>query len=267
MSEPTDLAKSANARDGDIQAVTRCAQILRLFAVHDSVRASLVADALGLQRSTAHRYLITMEKADLLERRSEGDFVEGPLTIQMGAGALRRSRVVEVAASYMASLSADSHATVALSLWGGHGAVVARVAEDMTQTVHVTIREGTLLPLVAAQSQVFLTFMSDQQRARALIDAEPANIREELVAGRARTLATGFGSRSDVVQGIHAVASPIFNVHGNVCATIALVGTTDSLLAGPTSNLWRALGSTADQVSVQLGFSGGIAAVIGETTT
>ncbi|MEV6594850.1 IclR family transcriptional regulator [Streptomyces acidicola] len=248
--------RRGDARDGDIQAVSRCAQILRMVADQQSVRASDVAVALGLQRSTAHRYLASMAGAGLIERGEDGGFVPGPLAVHLGSLAMRRARVLDIAGPYMSALAAEAHETVVLSLWGGSGAVVTRVAEDPTRLVNISVREGGQLQPHAAQSQVFLAYLPEREQVRRLLSLQSPYIREELEQSIENVRRTGFGAYSTVVQGIHAVAAPIFDSRATICATLALVGTSDSLVAAPDSHLWQALGKVARKISAQLGHTG-----------
>lgn len=245
----------AESRDGDIQAVIRCGQVLQILANEESVRATDVATKLGLQRSTAHRYLASMANAGMIERGDDGTFGPGPLVVHLGAVAMRSARVLDVAAPYLSSLAAEAHETVVLSLWGGSGAVVTRVWVDSTRLVNVSVREGSELPLYAAQSQVFLGFLPDRETVKQLIDNQPAHLQRELSESIERVRATGFGEHSMVVQGIHAVSAPVYDSRGIICASIALVGTSDALLGGPESKLWRALGATGQQISGRLGYA------------
>ncbi|MGW3472366.1 IclR family transcriptional regulator [Saccharopolyspora sp. NPDC000995] len=253
---PARLDQRAAQRDGDIQAVTRCAEILRMVARDQAIRPTDVASGLGLQRSTAHRYLASMAGAGLVERRDDGTFVAGPLAVQLGSVAMRRSKVLDVAAPYMADLAAQAHETVVLSLWGGKGAVVTRVQEDAEKLVHVSVREGSELPPFAAQSQLFLAYLPDRDLVARLIADLPSHVRREVEERIEQVHRTGFGEHSMVVQGVRAVAAPVFDSRGVICATLAIVGASDAISAGPKSRLGQALADTAERISVQLGHSG-----------
>lgn len=252
----TEAKNRGDLRDGDIQAVTRCAQILRMLAADQTVRAADVAAELGLQRSTAHRYLASMANAGLIERGEDGAFEPGPIAVHLGAAAMRRSRVLEIAAPYMAALSAESHETVVLSLWGGRGAVVARVEMDTDRLAVVLVPEGRELPLNAAQSLVFLAYLPDRQLVERLLSSAP--MRQDIERSIEQVKADGMGAHSMVVQGIHAVAAPVFDARGVICTTVALIGTSDALVAGPESGLWKALKATAEQISAHLGHVAGV---------
>jgi DNA-binding IclR family transcriptional regulator len=251
------LDQRAAQRDGDIQAVARCAQILRMVARDQQVRPTDVASELGLQRSTAHRYLSSMAGADLIDRQENGTFTAGPLAVQLGAVAMRRSKVLEIAAPYMTELSGQAHETVVLSLWGGTGAVVTRVQEDTEELVHVVVREGSELPPFAAQSQVFLAHLPDRDVVERLLRGLPSPVRIEVEEGIELVRRTGFGEHAMVVQGVRAIAAPIFDSRAVISATLAIVGTSDAITAKPGSRIAEALASTADRISTQLGYAPG----------
>ena len=254
--EPARLDQRAAQRDGDIQAVARCAEILRMVARDQQIRPTDVASELGLQRSTAHRYLSSMTGAGLVERQENGTFGPGPLAVQIGAVAMRRSKVLEVAAPYMTDLSSQAHQTVVLGLWGGNGAVVARVQEDTEELVHVVVREGSELPPYAAQSQVFLARLPDRDVVDRLLGGLPPHIRREVEEGIEQVRRTGFGEHAMVVQGVRAIAAPIFDSRGVICATLAIVGTSDAITVRQGSLLAEALAGTAERISTQLGYAG-----------
>jgi DNA-binding IclR family transcriptional regulator len=248
----TESSAETPSRDGDIQAVTRCAEILRMLATDHSVRAADVATQLGLQRSTAHRYLSSMANGGLIERGDAGTFEPGPIAVHLGAAAMRRERVLDVAAPFMSALTAESHETVVLSLWSGRGAVVARVEVDTDRLAVVSVPEGRQLPLNAAQSLVFLAYLPDRQLVERLLNTQTAPARQQIERGIEQVQADGIGAHSVLIQGIHAIAAPLFDARGIVCASIALIGTSDSL-ASSESHLRKALRATAEQISTYLG--------------
>jgi DNA-binding IclR family transcriptional regulator len=220
-SDPTD----GTAEPAEIQAVSRAAQILALFGPDTpELTAAEAAERLGLNRSTAYRYCTSLVAAGLLERGlGAGGFVPGGLLLQLGAFALGRRKVMDLATPYLRELSSGTHLTAVLSLWGSAGAVVSRVEEDPARTALVTVRVGTQLPLDAAQAKVFLAFLRDQLTVNRLLgnlpDVQRANLTTELEHVRATGHVAGV-----TADGIVAVAAPVLDEHG-ICATIAVIGT------------------------------------------
>lgn len=238
----------------DIQVIARAAQVLRLFS--STQRCLRVADAsaeLGLQRTTIHRYLTSLTNAGFLERDGDGSFRLGPLLVQLGTVALRGLRVLEVAGPYVQQLADEGDETAVLAVWGGLGSVVARVHEPVDRLVNISVRVGSALPLEAAQSLVFLAFLSDptiEQRLLAqLPDVRRREIRDQLVAVRRE----GYIVSSQVVQGIRAIAAPVYDGNGAICATVAVLGTVSSIPDQGRTGLVLALLRTAARLSEVLG--------------
>ncbi|WP_236796494.1 IclR family transcriptional regulator [Amycolatopsis sp. GM8] len=237
---------------GDIQAVSRVGQILGLFSVeHPTTTVAEAAEQLGLNRSTTHRYFTSLVAADLLERTDEPSrFQPGGLLLQLGAAALARRRVLDVAPPFLRRLCQSTHLTAVISLWGSSGPVVSRTEEDSTRSVLVTVRVGTQLGLHSAQAKVFLAFLPDQLRVDRLLATLPTDERDELTVQLDEVRRTGVGTDHQADSGITAVGTGVFDEHG-ICATIALLGTLRTL---PTDGAFREdLISTAAQISERMG--------------
>ncbi|WP_243769742.1 IclR family transcriptional regulator [Amycolatopsis acidicola] len=215
---------------GDIQAVSRVGQILGLFSGENpTTTVAEAAERLGLNRSTTHRYFTSLVTAGLLERtREPSRFEPGGLLLQLGAAALGRRRVLDVAPPFLRRVCQSTHLTTVISLWGSSGPVVSRSEEDTTRSVLVTVRVGTQLGLRSAQAKLFLAFLPDQLGADRLLATLPENEREELTAQLAEVRRTGVASDHLVDSGITAVATGVFDEYG-ICATIAVVGTVRTL--------------------------------------
>lgn len=247
---------SVERLSGDIQVIGRCGHLLRLFSTTQaSLRVADVEAALGLQRTTAHRYLTSMANAGFLEREDDGSFALGPLLVQLGTVALRGQRVLELAGPYMQQLADDADATVVLSLWGGLGAVVARMCEASDRLVNISIRVGSPLPLEAAQTRVFLAFLGDPMVEQRLLAQLPDARRREITEQLEDVRREGYIVSDEVVRGIRAIAAPVIDGHGEVCATLAIICMVGGMPERPPSRLVVALMRTAERLSRQLGYA------------
>jgi DNA-binding IclR family transcriptional regulator len=210
----------------EIQAVARTAQILGLYSpTSTELSAAEVASTLGLNRTTAHRYLTSMAAAGLLTPGSRpATFSVGPTLLQLGASSLGRQRVIALAPRYLRDLSHLAQVTVVLSLWGTSGPVVSLVEEDAAHGTIVTVRSGTLLGLRSSQAMIFMTFLSDRLYVDRLLAGLGGAEMEEAEARMARIRATGYDSSPPNARGVRVVSSPVFD-RTSVCATVALVGT------------------------------------------
>jgi DNA-binding IclR family transcriptional regulator len=243
------------ANTGDIQAVARVGQIFSLFTPRvTELTAGEVASLLGLNRTTAYRYCISLVAAGFLEPGSRrGSFVLGGLMLQLGILALGRRRIVELAPPHLAGLSAVSHTTALLSLWGANGPVVTRVEENAERNVLVTVRVGVQLDLSAAQMRVFLAWHPDpttiERATKDLSAAERAALDRELEKIRKTGICI-----VDEIDGLVGAAAPVFDEYG-ICATVALLGTDRMTDFTPNSSTMAALKATAETLSALVGGS------------
>ena len=204
-----------------IQSIDRAANVLALLDQETlSLTPALVADRLGLNRTTAHRYLQSLQNAGFLSM----SFGPGPLLDQLSALISERQRVLTFAPSIMRQLSDATELTTVLSFLGRTGAVVTLVEEAYRGTIILTVRVGTVLELKAAQTRILLAFASDPAavtRAHSTLAPAEAEMEKTALAGvRRHRIAWADLDR----EGLASVAVPVF-VHNDVSAAMALIGT------------------------------------------
>lgn len=235
---------------GDLQVIARAAALLRLFTPsHRTIKLNAAADALGLRRSTTHRYLASLENHGFLKRVDGTSYTLGPLVAQLGTLATGRLRVVEAAAPLMQELAAQARQTAVLSVWGGLGPVIARVHEDTSRVVHVSVQLGATLPFESAQGMVFLANMRDSRVVRRLLATLPEDRMAEFDRQLDRARSDGLVVSDRVVDGVRTLAVPILDADDDVCAALALVGTLNSMSEESHSGLAQALVATGRRLS------------------
>ncbi|WP_329377215.1 IclR family transcriptional regulator [Streptomyces sp. NBC_01716] len=205
---------------GDIQVIARAVQVLRLLSGSETIDLATAAQELGVGKSTAHRYLASMENHGLLQRRDRTSYEFGALLAELGTTALSRLGVIDLARPIMEEISVHVRHTVVLGIWNGHAPVVAQVCEDSGRTAHVSIRVGSVLRRSTAQSVVFRAFR-DESFHRFRPGAQLADATEDELAEVRRT---GIAVRASVDEGVRAVATPVRDANGLVVATLAVVG-------------------------------------------
>lgn len=239
----------------DIQVIARAAEVLRVLTSADGIDVPGAAAALGIGRSSAHRYLSSMERHGFLSRRDRNTYEAGALMTQLGAIALSRSGVIRVAGPIMEALRDEVRQTIALALWNGDTAVVAHVVEDASRTAHVTLRVGIALGREAAQTAVFQAFTPQGPSRRSGSVAHSNN--EYLTSVRTH----GVAVRDSIHDGVRAVAVPVRDPSGAVIATIAAVGITLLVPDAIDSPVAKALKrGSADITEALVVTHGGIAA-------
>lgn len=239
-----DAEQAANS---DIQAVARVGHICTLFDRQTpELSAAEVAERTGMNRTTAYRYCSSMVAAGILERGSRrGTFALGGLLLELGIQALGRRRAVEIAGPYLRALSSAVRLTAVLSIRGAQHPVVARVEEDTSRPVVVTVHPGTRLDATAAQTRLFLAY--DPSAGEVMTKGLPAAERAALLADVAQAREQGWS----VVQnerGLFVVAAPVFDGKG-LCATVAVLGFGEFDLP----SLRQQVTATANRLTAELG--------------
>jgi len=240
------------AREQDIQAVSRTAQILGLFSPETPELS--VAEAtrrLGLKRTTVHRYFSSMISSGLLDRVEDSALVRpGRSILQLGSFTLGQQRIMQLAPAHMRELALEIKISIVLSLWGTSGPVVSLVEEADHPTL-VTVRVGSQLALNSSQAKVFLAFLPDQFHADRLTGSLPEPQRTE-VRRRIEAIRPA-GMSSDVNhRGICILAAPVFAATG-ICATIAAVGTERMLPEALDSREATALKAACKRLTKEMG--------------
>jgi DNA-binding IclR family transcriptional regulator len=224
------------------QSVERAVRLLGFFSPEEpELTLAQLTERLGTSKATTHRYTLALRRVGLL-RFDAGAAVYslGPRVVELAATALAGLRIVRIAGPTMERLVAELNETVVLSIWDGEQPVVVRVDDNTDRLVRIVVRTGARLPRAdSAQGKVFLAF------GAAGSELEPAE-REEIEATRVAV-------NSQVVEGIRAIATPIFQ-GGEITAAMALVGTIASLPDDPGSDAALRLRAAAESLSAELGF-------------
>ncbi|WP_213450558.1 IclR family transcriptional regulator [Rhizomonospora bruguierae] len=233
----------------EIQSIERAANVLALLNQDTrSLTAALVAERLGMNRTTARRYLQSLQRAGFLST----SFGPGPLLDQLSALVSVRQQVLTFAPAIMRHLSDATGLTTVLSFLGRSGAVVTLVEEAWEGTIILTVRVGTVLELKAAQTRVLLAFQTDPAavtRAHATLSpAEAAKEREVLAGVRRHRIA--WAALLDR-EGLASAAVPVFAAN-EVQAAMALLGTTTMLNADHGGERVEALERAAHTLSSML---------------
>ncbi|WP_144874572.1 IclR family transcriptional regulator [Microbacterium sp. 1.5R] len=231
---------------GAIQSIERASAVLALLDQDTrTLTPALVAGRLGLNRTTAHRYLQSLQGAGFLD----AGYGLGPLFDQLAALISGRQQILSLAPGIMRELSDAAESTCVLSMLGRGGAVVTLVEEALRGTIILTVKVGTNLEVRAAQSRALLAFQSDPDVvARAHAGLAPAEIaRESQELARVRRERVAWGDLGRI--GLSSVAAPVFGAH-DIQAAIALLGTSAMLPSGESrTEKVQLLRDAADRLS------------------
>ena len=236
------MNRALNADAPVNQSVERAVRLLGFFSPEEpELTLARLTELLGTSKATTHRYTLALRRVGLLRFDSgTGVYSLGPRIVELAATALAGLRIVRIAGPTMERLVAELNETVVLSIWDGEQPTVVRVDDNTDRLVRIVVRTGARLPRVeSAQGKVFLAFGPDA-----------AELEED---ERGSIYATRIAVNSQVVEGIRAIATPIFQ-GGEAIAAMALVGTISSLPEDARSEPAVRLRAAAEGLSAELGF-------------
>lgn len=220
-----------------------------------------LARAAGLPTSKAHRYLVSLCRAHVVEqdgRSGRYDLGKGALTL--GLEAQRRLDEFRLADEALDDLLAATKLTVGLVIWGDKGPTVVRRKEGR-HAVTVSTRVGSIMsPITTVAGRMFAAYLPRNVVAP-MIDAEFA-VGATLPFDRATyenqledIRRDGLARRNDRAPlGIDAVGAPVFDRDGHLAMVITVMGAHGAVDLGDRSPSVQALVAIARSLSERLGW-------------
>jgi DNA-binding IclR family transcriptional regulator len=247
-----------------IQSIEVGARLLEALAQsRTSMMLRDLAAAADMPPAKAHRYLVSFGRMGLVEQHAEtGRYDLGAFALHLGLSALGRLDPLGLAGPVMQSLGDEIQQTVALAVWGTHGATIVRWCGS-DAPVTASLRVGSVMPLTrSATGGIFLAFLPEQTTARFLKKELADNARLGLKPADKDAVQTWVDQsrRNHVtrtqqfIPGISGVAAPIFDSNGMMTLALVALGYSadfDLTLHGP---IVTAVKNRARQVSERLGF-------------
>jgi DNA-binding IclR family transcriptional regulator len=197
----------------------RMLSALETVAACGPVTAAELARRNGINRTVAHRLLMTLQQRSYLRRVAEG-YVVGPAVLRLARTV--EPALIAAAMPQMAALAEGTGETVVAHVVDGSDAVVVAQALGTRHLVRVQHEEGSRHPLAIGASGRALLAFRPAESVEAVLGAvpEPQLLRRQLEAVRA----LGYAESHDELQaGAHGIAAPLQDRHGVAQASIALV--------------------------------------------
>jgi IclR family transcriptional regulator, pca regulon regulatory protein len=208
----------AAVRNSDfVQSLERGLAVIRAFGPdREHLSLSEVAEATGLTRAAARRFLLTLVRLGYV--RSDGrKFSLRPRVLELGYAYLSGLALPDVAAPHMEELVARLHESSSISVLDGqHVVYVVRVPTKRIMTVSISV--GTRFPAYAtSMGRVLLADLPPDELDRYLAEAalEPLTDRTVTDPARLRELLAQVADQGyaivdqELEEGLRAVAAPI----------------------------------------------------------
>ncbi len=259
------MDKQSSSRSG-VQSIETGMRLLKaLAAAGGSVSLNELSERSAIHPSKAHRYLVSLVHSGMVEKTAHGRYDLGPYVLELGTSYLSRLDPCRIANEEMEKLRDQTDEGIILNVWGSAGSTVIRWFQSR-HPISVGIRPGaTFLTTMSASGRLFLAHLPEHE-TRAIVETELQQLRQQ-----ANPLAPRNESdiedikrearqrglcrvRGHSVEGISALAAPIFDYKGDITLTLALFGfssTFDDDWNGKNASLLK---KAAAQISHQLGY-------------
>ena len=225
------VTKVSSDRQG-IQSIEVGFRLLNvLAATNRPMMLRDIAKGASMPAAKAHRYMVSFLRVGIVEQDpASGRYDLGAYALELGLSGLGRLDPVKFSGPILESLCEEIHETVALAVWGSHGATIVRIV-DAGGPVTITLRPGTVLPLsnsatgraFAAFSRTpFLKTLLDKELNEAASSADVAvttlrrQLEKSLTEIREKGIARATGS---LTPGINGFSAPVFDHTGSMVAS------------------------------------------------
>ncbi len=254
------------ATKGGVQSVEVGMGLLKaLAAIGGHASLNELAEAVDMHPAKAHRYLVSLVQSGFVERTAHGRYDLGPYVLEFATAYLSRLDPTSVANAMIEDMWARTDEGVILTVWGTAGTTVIRWFQSR-RPISVGIRPGTnFSTLMSASGRVFLAYLP-RELTRPVVETElktladstspkaPKNLQD--IAGLIEeTRRHGLGKvTGHSVEGVSALAAPIFDYRGELVLSLALFGFKSSFDVswdGPNAQLLK---ETAGDISRKLGY-------------
>ncbi len=207
-------------------------RILSLFSNDQrEISTRTVVDRLGMSSATAHRFLISLERAGALRATGRGRFALGSKIAELGSIAGEYGSLSIIVQPEIDRLSADLNESVMACRLTRYGPACIAVANS-SRPISVNVSVGTLLPLHStAQGKIWLSEMSRAERrshlALTAIAGTPAtsidleSLADALKSVRRQGFSLNLGENE---PDIAALAVPVRDGDGTIRLTISVFG-------------------------------------------
>ncbi len=241
-----------------IRAVERALDILLCFTrQRPHLSMTQIADQVGMNKSTVHRLLGTLEKRRFVQRDPDtGIYQLGIRLLQMAYLTLEHNDLRQHAAPFLKHLCEQHRETITLSVLDDTDVVFLDVVES-PQRVKLAASTGQRLPAFAtAAGKILLAHLPEETIKRALAHGmqkytpqtiqSPEIFLQNLAECRRQEFAI---SEQEYEEGINAVAAPILDAAGKPIAAVTVAGPAYRLLRERMNNIGPDVVATARKIA------------------
>ena len=249
-----------------VQALDRAFAVLDLLAESGTALGlAQVAASLQLHKSTAHRFLMVLEKHRMVERTPGGKFRLGLRLFDLGNRAVEQYDLRERAQPHLRRLVAETEETAHLCiLEGAHVIYIDKI--EPTRSVRMITRVGASNPVhCTSVGKAILAFLPEERLIdvlhrtrferftnRTILTAEA--LRTEIEKTRRRGYAV---DDEELEEGLRCIAVPVLDAQRLPVAAVSVSGPSFRVTAQKLPSIANHLLHCVRGISVDMGFISG----------
>ena len=211
-----------------IRAVGRALAIFDTFDnEHLSLSLQEIAERIRMPKTTAFRLVATLERTGFLIRLDNQQYCLSMKLARLGGLVRSTLSIREIARPVMLQVNEQTRETITLNTIVGHERMVLEVVDTPSPLMSMA-RQGQHMPmLLGASSRILMAYMEPDELERVLkvntagMEFDRAAFDREIARFKRQGYALTRGQR---VQGLTAIAVPIFDINGRVPHCLALTG-------------------------------------------
>jgi DNA-binding IclR family transcriptional regulator len=251
---------SEEIKSHGIQSVEIAIEILKKIAEVDKpLSITEISNLCDMSKSKLHRYLSSFTRTGILEKSPETKYTLGTDLILLGLKASQKLNIKEAAAPYLMEIKETINETVALAIFGESGPFFISW-EESNRPINLGIKVGSQVSITqSAGGMIFASFLPKEKVEKKVNQEllengiEPLQFSNQLNQIKKNGYAFVNGK---VLDGISAIACPIFDHSSNLVATIVVVGMENQLDTSPESPAVQLLKEKSFLLSKNLGWNG-----------
>ncbi|MEH7385948.1 IclR family transcriptional regulator [Bacillus sp. JJ1521] len=248
---------NTSEQEKGIRSLQRAIDILNCFTLEENeLSLTDISKKINLAKSTVIRLLYTLELNSLVERDpATFKYKLGKQLYFLGNLAGRSIEIRSVAKATMERLRDQTRETVNLYVLDKDSRICIQQFESL-QSVRHAVRIGEKLPLtLGATGKVLLAYQSDEFIEKTYIRENPKKNKEDLKKDLDQIVDERFAKSIDEREvGSSAIATPIFDVNGNVIAALSISGPTTRFKEEVITKLRNLLIEGGIEISSNLGY-------------
>ncbi len=248
-----------------LQTADRALQILELLA-KEGMTATEIQKRMGLNKSTAHRLMMTLLNRGFVERNEvTGIYQIGLKMVEISSVRLNHVELKTEALPYLHQLANKLNKSIQLAIYDEGEAVFIEKVEKY-QSFHMYCQIGKRIPLYCSGVGKALLLDKSDDEIRSILsnitfekytENTYMNV-DELLEDLHDAREKGYTmDRAEHEENVHCVAMPVFDYRGRIIAAASVTGFSEKVYEREGLEARAALKITCDAISKRLGYFAG----------